>query len=129
MLQLVANFCFDYLKVETIPKRNQFRKGKNRMRVNLETTRKIVYSYELELRLSIYSKIFNFSYLNLFFFWKYIKRRNLVTFQKKCKVYWLYLLFSSYCLLCGWKVQRILKVNPVGDQMFRLRKMLNLLRT
>ena len=68
MLQLVANFCFDYLKVEIMPKRNQFRKGKNRMRVNLETARKIVYSHELELRLSIYSKNFNFSYLNFFFF-------------------------------------------------------------
>ena len=42
------------------------------MRVNLETARKIVYSHELELRLSIYSKIFNFSYLNLFFFFENI---------------------------------------------------------
>ena len=83
MLQLVANFCFDYLKVETIPKRNQFRKGKNRMRVNLETARKIVYSYELELRLSIYSKIFNFSYLNLFFFLKIYKKKEFSNFSEK----------------------------------------------
>ena len=84
MLQLVANFCFDYLKVETIPKRNQFRKGKNRMRVNLETARKIVYSYELELRLSIYSKIFNFYYLNFFFFFlKIYKKKEFSNFSEK----------------------------------------------
>ena len=53
------------------------------MRVNLETARKIVYSYELELRLSIYSKIFNFSYLNLFFFLKIYKKKEFSNFSEK----------------------------------------------
>ena len=55
------------------------------MRVNLETARKIVYSHELELRLSIYSKIFNFSYLNFFFFFflKIYKEKEFSNFSEK----------------------------------------------